>query len=210
MLHRINMDLFATPERSKASDISQWQIFSKEDVITFLKSIDFPAISVPRRYTTSSDEDSLGPFLQFFFAELSKAIFKSSPPKTSPKKLLKMAYVFGDEMRRRSYAFGDETISKYGDEVPARYIARPTKHTINLQQTSAAFRHAVTDTDSAAQSIPSTPSETTMSPLLPITPAELEDPTDFAHDPAHRTFFLFADGFQGGERLLVYPDRESL
>ena len=61
---------------------------------TLLKFIDFPAISVPRRYTTSSDEDSTVPFLQSFFNEHSQAVFKSSPPKASLKKLLSVAYVF--------------------------------------------------------------------------------------------------------------------
>lgn len=112
----------------------------------------------------------MGPFLQSFFAELSNAILKSSPPNASPKKLLSMAYVFGDEMRSSSYAFGDET--------PTKYFTRPTKQMINLQQISPAFRHVVADTDSATQSFPSTPSETTVSPSLPITPAEPEAPID--------------------------------
>jgi len=170
-VHPVTMDPFTTPQRSKESDVSQFQIFSKADVINFLKSFDFSSIAVPQRYSTSSDEDCMAPFLQSFFNELSKAVFKSSPPKASPKKLLSMAYVFGDGMRSNPYVLGDET--------PTKQVARPTKQTANLQQTSPAFPdvgHAVTDADSAIQSFPSTPSETTMSPSLPITPAEPEAP----------------------------------
>jgi hypothetical protein len=75
----------------------------------------------------------------------------------------------------------------FGDETPKMYVARPTKQTVNLQQTSPAFRHAVTDTDSATPSFPSTPSETTVSPSLPITPAEPEAPINPNLIPSKRS-----------------------
>src|SRR5437762_6950758 len=40
------------------------------------------------RPIANSDEESIEPFIESFFASLSKEIFKSSPPRASPKKLL--------------------------------------------------------------------------------------------------------------------------
>jgi RNA recognition motif-containing protein len=88
------MDPFITPQRVKnVSEIAQWQIFTKADIINFIKSIDFPDISVPRRYASSHDEDSMKPFIESFFGALSKAVCESSPPKASPKKLLSRFHI---------------------------------------------------------------------------------------------------------------------
>ena len=146
------MDPFSTPQRGQVSDVTQWQVFTKADVISFIKSIDFPNISVPRKYSSSYDENSMAPFIDSFFTALSKAIHKSSPPKASPKKLLSKFHLFGDQT--------------------------PTKESFNPHQASPVFSLAgrrIPETERSFQSFPSTPSETeTPSPSLPITPTEIE------------------------------------
>ena len=90
------MDPFTTPKRVKSksySESAQWQIFTKMDAINFINSIDFADFSIPHRYTSSLDEESLQPFIKSFFAALSDSIFQSSPPKASPKKLLSRFHI---------------------------------------------------------------------------------------------------------------------
>jgi len=93
------MDPFITPQRvGNLVELASWRTFTKTDVIKFISSVDFAEISVPSRYASSLEEESMESFLELFFAALSREIFKSAPPKASPKELLRRFHISDPEI----------------------------------------------------------------------------------------------------------------
>ena len=77
-----------TTEGENLPEKGQWQVFTKSDVVNFIRSIDFSNISVPRRYTSSLDEESTEPFITAFFTALVSKAVLSPRLQSHPKKLL--------------------------------------------------------------------------------------------------------------------------
>jgi hypothetical protein len=79
----------------------------------FIGSIDSPSIYVVWTSAASYDEDSRQSFVKSFFSELSKVIYKSSLPKSSPRKLSKFG-LFGDETPTKETLDPSESLPSAG------------------------------------------------------------------------------------------------
>jgi hypothetical protein len=84
------MDHFATPIRhiKSTGDLSK-RIIKKQQLLNLISSIDFDHVAISVVYSTSNDENDIEVFFNEICSALSRVLIKQSPPKSTPRKLLK-------------------------------------------------------------------------------------------------------------------------
>ena len=87
------MDPFITPPRRSAA-FNQHDVISKHDVLEIIQSVDFESIAIHKGYFASDMESAVETFIDDFCSALKTIMIRSSPPNTTPRKILQRAFNF--------------------------------------------------------------------------------------------------------------------
>lgn len=83
------MDTFSSQQRTKTSlPVTEPLVLSKQEVLSFIKSIDFNQISIPSSLANSDNEEDMGQFITAVCTALENEIILNFPPNTSLKTLI--------------------------------------------------------------------------------------------------------------------------
>ena len=186
------MDPFTTPIRriKNTGDLSK-RILKKQQLLNLISSIDFDHVSISVEYSTSNDENDIEVFFNEICSALSRALIKQSPPKSTPRKLLKRNVDLSSFETRDI----DSPLKSKSTYTAKSTTGRATKTSIKVYTSSDDTQNIATtstDPESTPFNLPPIDEDTILEQMCQVQPWNTVEGLKEAlpHDPVERDYRL--------------------